>query len=169
MKPSSQAVEEWAKSVASKNMRPLTEKEATEFMKYFMSQKDLDKDKELIEILDQKKGGYSSVLWLRIKYHHTFSITPSLCVYLGENIIKNFGMSTMIANYLQYIAKEIGIKKIGFDEWCMFAFPMGHPTDKSWEELWDAQKLDSEARQEDRYRYCDNVLDYPEFMESLKF
>lgn len=48
--------------------------------------------------------------------------------------------------------------------------PYGTPkTDKSWEELWDAQKLDSEARQEDRYRYCDNVLDYPEFMESLKF
>lgn len=41
MKPSSQAVEEWAKSVASKNKRPLTEKEATEFIKYFMSQKDL--------------------------------------------------------------------------------------------------------------------------------
>lgn len=127
-----------------------------------MSQKDLDEDKELIEILDQKKGGYSSVLWLRVKYRHTFSITPSLCVYLGENIIKNFGMSTMIANYLQYIAKERGIKKIGFDEWSRFVFPMGHPTDKSWEELWDAQKLDSEARQEDRYRYCDNVLDYPE-------
>lgn len=64
MKPSSQAVEEWAKSVASKDKRPLTEKEATEFIKYFMSQKDLDEDKELIEILDQKKGGYSSVLWL---------------------------------------------------------------------------------------------------------
>lgn len=46
MKPSSQAVEEWAKSVASKNKRPLTEKEATEFIKYFMSQKDLDEDKE---------------------------------------------------------------------------------------------------------------------------
>ena len=41
MKPSSQAVEEWAKSVASKNKRPLTEKEATEFIKYFMSQKAL--------------------------------------------------------------------------------------------------------------------------------
>lgn len=169
MKPSRQAVEEWAKSVASKNKRPLTEKEAIEFIKYFMSQKDLDEDKELIELLDQRKGGYSSVLWLRIKYRHTFSITPSLCVYLGENIIKNFGMSTMIANYLQYIAKERGIKKIGFDEWSRFAFPMGYPTDKSWEELWEAQKLDSETRREDRYRCIDNVLDYPEFMESLKF
>ena len=41
MKPSGQAVEEWAKSVASKDKRPLTEKEATEFIKRFMSQKDL--------------------------------------------------------------------------------------------------------------------------------
>lgn len=41
MKPSSQAVEEWAKSVASKNMRPLTEKEMGEFIKYFISQKNL--------------------------------------------------------------------------------------------------------------------------------
>ena len=46
---------------------------------------------------------------------------------------------------------------------------MGYLTDKSWEELWDAQKLDSEVRREDRYRCIDNVLDYPEFMESLKF
>lgn len=169
MKPSTHAIEDWAKNVAQKQMRQLTDEETRDFIRYCLVSKQLDKDQELINLLNNKKAGYASVLWLRIKTIHTYSITPSLCIYLGECVIKNFGMSTMIANYLQYIAKTKGLKTIGFDEFSRYAFPMGYPTDKSWNELWDLQKIDLEFRSQDCYRCMDNILDYPQFMESLKF
>lgn len=165
MKPSNNAVEMWAKQVASKPKRPLTQKESLDFCKYLMAEKVFDKDKEILNLLEQKQASYASVLWFRVKSCHTYSIAPSLCIYLGENVIKNFGMSTMIANYLQYVAKTKELKTIGLNEWAQFAFPMGYLTDKGWEELWDAQKID---REEPYYPY-DNILDYPEMMESLKF
>ena len=79
-------------------------------------------------------------------------------------------MSTMMANYLQYVAHEHRVKKIGLKEFELWAFPNGFPTDESWEELWDSQKIDLEIRTDKKSPYyygSDNILDYPKLYQTI--
>lgn len=147
MKPSEHAIEDWAKMVLSKPKRSLTEEEARTLVQVTLAQREIDSDKEISEMLEKKQAGFlTSMFWWRVKCCHTYEITPSLCAYIGECVIKNPGMSTMMANYLQYVAHEHRVKKIGLKEFGLWAFPYGFPTDKSWEELWDSQKIDLDIR-----------------------
>lgn len=152
-------VENWAKEVEKFSTRQLTEKEAETFLMCAMSEKRVD-NKDLIQLLDEKKGGMASVIWLRIKHCHTYSITPALAVYLGE-IITNFGISTMICNYLQYMAYKHELQVITCKDWGMKIFPMGYISDSDWEKAWNLQKIIPENGE------SDNMLDYSGCYDSL--
>lgn len=171
MKPSEHAIEDWAKMVSSKSIRDLTEEERGALIHVVFTQHKIDSDKKIYEMLEKKQAGFlTSVFWWRVKCCHTYEITPSLCVYIGEYVIKNPGMSTMMANYLQYVAHVNGIKKIGLWEFATWAFPNGFLTDKSWDELWDAQKIDLDIRIDKKspyYNQSDNILDYPKLYQTI--
>lgn len=171
MKPSEHAIEDWARMVRSKSIRNLTEEEKGALIRVILAQHEIDSDKEICEMLEKKQAGFlTSMFWWRVKCCHTYEITPSLCVYIGEYVIKNPGESTMMANYLQYVAHANGAKKIGLREFGLWAFPNGFPTDKSWNELWDAQKIDLDIISDKKspyYRGSDNILDYPKFYETI--
>ena len=171
MKPSEHAIEDWAKMVSSKPIRNLTEEESGALIRVILTQHEIDSDKEIYEMLEKKQAGFlTSIFWWRVKCCHTYEITPSLCIYIGEYVIKSPGMSTMIANYLQYVAHANGVKKIGLKEFGSWAFPNGFPTDKSWKELWDAQKIDLDVRIDKKspyYNQSDNILDYPKLYQTI--
>ena len=170
MRPSEHAIEDWAKIVRSKSTRNLTEEESKALIQITLTQSMIDSDKKIQEMLDKKQAGFlTSVFWWRVKCYHTYEITQSLCIYIGEYIIKSPGMSTMLANYLQYVAHEHKIKKIGLKEFGLWVFPFGFPTDKSWEELWDAQKIDLDIRTDNKSPYdnSDNILDYPKLYQTI--
>ena len=155
-------VENWAKEVEKFPVRILTEDEAKRFLMLSMNENKLNADAELIELLDNKKGGMASVAWLRIKYCHTYSITPALAVYLGE-IITNFGMSTMICNYLQYMAHKCKLKTISLRDWGLKIFPNGYISDDDWSKAWDLQKITPIENMA-----SDNMLDYSGCYDSIK-
>lgn len=171
MKPSEHAIEDWAKMVSSKPVRSLTQEEAKGLIRVTLAQHEIDSDKEICEMLEKKQADYlTSMFWWRVKCCHTYEITPSLCAYIGEYVIKTPGMSTMMANYLQYVAYVNGTKKIGLREFGLWAFPHGFPTDKSWNELWDAQKIDLDIRMDEKspyYNKPDNILDYPKLYQTI--
>lgn len=154
-------VENWAKEVEKFPTRQLTEDEAKTFLMSSMAEKRVGDDKELIQLLDEKKGGMASVVWLRIKHCHTYSITPALAVYLGE-IISNFGISTMMCNYLQYMAHKHKLKVITCKDWGLKIFPMGYISDSDWEKAWNLQKINAEGEG------SDNMLDYSGCYNSIK-
>lgn len=139
MKRSSHAIEDWAKEVEKAEFREMTEHEAKMFLTCFMNENRMKDDQDLMKILESKDN-YASVLWNRLKLH-TVEVSPVACIFL-ESLIFNFGISTMIANYLQYVAHKHQIKKIGMNEIGMNVFPNGSPTDKAWKELWEMQKAD---------------------------
>lgn len=151
------SIEEWAKLVPTKPRRTLTHSEMEIYIKCTLAADSIDANPKVIEDIEKGDLGYGSVFWKRVKSCHTYTITPSLCVYLASGILFNFGVSTMMANYLQYVAHERGCKKIGITEWSTYAFPWGVPTEEAWKELWDAQKVGGY-----------NLLDIPQFMESIK-
>ena len=148
-------VEEWAKNIATVPLRPLTPEEMSDFIKCYHNQGHLDKDEELLKVLESKDS-MASVLWLRVKHCHTYEITPSLCLFLGT-LIPNFGVSTMMANHLQYIAFVRKTKRIDLDMWAKGVFPLGVPTEEGWRTLWDLQKSPEGY----------NILDNSECMESI--
>lgn len=148
-------VEEWAKNVATVPLRPLTPEEMSDFIKCYVNEEHLDKDEELLKVLEGKDS-MASVLWLRVKHCHTYEITPSLCLFLGT-LIPNFGVSTMMANHLQYIAFIRKTKRIDLDTWAKGVFPLGVPTEEGWRTLWDLQKSPEGY----------NILDNSEYMQSI--
>ena len=154
-------VENWAKEVEKFSTRQLTEDEAKKFLILSMAEKRVVDDKELIQLLDEKKGGMASVIWLRIKHCHTYSITPALAVYLGE-IITNFGMSTMMCNYLQYMAHKHKLKVITCADWGLKIFSRGYFRDEDWDNAWKLQKIIPEGVG------SDNMLDYSGCYNSIK-
>lgn len=152
-------IEQWAQEVERCKKRELSTKEAIDFSGICMNEGAIDSNSEdFIKDLENKKLGLASAFWLRIKYLHTYSITPSAAMFLVSHVIKNFGISTMMAAYLQYIAHQHGIKRIGIKEFSMWAFPFGLPTNEEWERLWNLQKIPMEEREGGM---SDNTLDHP--------
>ncbi len=159
----------WAEKVSKLPVRRMTQEEVEFYMRVFFNETEINNDDVIIDALEKKKAGMASVLWLRIKHLHTYKITPSLALFLGNSIIKNFGTSTMIANYLQYIAYEHNLDIISVKEWNQIVFPNGYPTDESWNKAWDLQKITPEIRKEYGITdFTDNILDYPQFSESIR-
>ena len=169
MKPTDNAVENWAKLVSSKPVRFLSEDEAHSYITFSLLEKDKSSNiDQLIKDLESKNMGYASVLWLRIKHCHTYKISPALCAWLGIFLIKNFGESTMIANYFQYVAHTHKLKTITCNDFGFHCFPHGVPTEESWQELWNAQKVDLEIRRATNYLNPDNILDYTNTINSIR-
>lgn len=153
-------IEEWAKLVKSSKKVELSDESTQKLISVILNRKEIDEDKEFIESLENKKLGIGSAFWLRVKHCHTYTVTPSLVLYLiSDGVLSNFGMSTMMANYLQYVCHEIGITKIGIEEFCRNVFPWGLPSEEEWNTLWDLQKLPAEMRESGM---SDNMLDYPQ-------
>ena len=140
MKRSPHAIEDWAKLVDSIKKEEMTTDEMRLFITCYTREEDMNKDPELMKLL-KSKDNYASVLWNRIKACHTYEVSPALCLYLG-NVISNFCVSTMIANYLQFVAHKNGLKKIFISDFGMKAFPNGLPSEENWRKLWDMQKAD---------------------------
>lgn len=119
--------------------RQMTKEESKIFIVCYMQEEKMNQDPELMKLLESKEN-YSSVLWNRLK-RHTVDVSPAVCLFLGYHI-ESFGISTMIANYLQYVAYKHNVKKIGMKEIGEIVFPLGFPTEETWRELWDMQKAD---------------------------
>lgn len=172
----SNKTEEWVKKFMNgMKTRELTKEEAKLFLSAYFNEKQINEDKEILELLETKKAGLASVMHLRVKNIHTYKLSPAVAVYLSESgIVNNFGKSTMMTTFFQYIAHERGLKNIGMKEFGMFVFPMGVPTEESCEKAWEANKLQNIFIKEEVMELRrdmtapDNILDYPMAMESIR-
>lgn len=98
----------------------------------------------------------------RIKEYHSFTTTKAVIMFLGA-FISRPGMVVEYCNYMQYKCWQHGIKYIDMAAFDRFIFPMGFFSEETLHEMWDKQKIipkDGGA--------LANMLDHPEFMESIK-
>ena len=147
-----------------KSLMPMTDEQANAFISCVMNQKEMDIDKDIVEKLEKKQLGYASVFWNRVKYCHTYTVTPSLALFMGGFVCNSFGYVTIYTNYLQYKAHLHNQKNIDIDFISMHCFPIGFPSEEVLKKVWDAQKVE-------RNDYCDsdNLLDYQKCQESISF
>lgn len=135
-------------------------KEAVWLADLLFKEDGIDRSVNIQKLLEDKKLGYASVIWWRVKYFHSFTISPSLALFLGD-IVSNLGTSTMISNFLQYKAFLLKLKHISLSDFFIKIFPKGWISDEDWHKAWEWQKIKDEG-------ITDNMLDYPKYMESIK-
>lgn len=168
MKFESTAVEEWAKEFERSKKRPLSDDEVVMVIKATLSEKNIDTNKEVLELLENKNGkpSMATIVYQRVKGNHSFILTPTAAL-LSEIVANNFGSSTMLCAYMQYKAHQLNIQRIDVEVFSRNIISDGIPTEEELQRLWDLQKLDSESRKKIGEFGSDNGLDYKVTYESI--
>lgn len=170
MKLTNDAAEKWAANVMGRCNTPLTEIQANYLVSVFMNEQEMEEDEKLKELCtDPSKGGLVCMAMNRCK-SAGIELTRTAALFLGL-ILNSPGEVTMTAAYIKYKLREVvqnGKVNVGFLS--TRCFPMGIPSEKDWQELWDMQKLDLEdlklMRQQSQFA-PDNVLDYVSSYQTL--
>lgn len=153
-------IEEWCKDVDKLPRRLFNGKEISFLAELLFKEEVVDRRDDIHKLLEDQELGYASVIWWRVKCFHSFTISPSLALFLGD-IVSNLGTSTMISNFLQYKAFRLKLKHITLSEFSTMIFPDGWISDEDWHKAWEWQKIKDEG-------ISDNMLDYPKYMKSIK-
>ena len=153
-------IEEWCKEVDKLPRRLFNGKEMLFLAELLFKEEVVNRRVDIHKLLEDKELGYASVIWLRVKCFHSFTISPSLALFLGD-IVSNLGTSTMISNFLQYKAFRLKLKHITLSEFYTMIFPDCWISDEDWRKAWEWQKIKDEG-------ISDNMLDYPKYMKSIR-
>ena len=143
-------IEEWCKEFEKACKKPMNDEQGKLMFTLLLNQDQIDGNEEFTKEIDNAHS-LSAVLKKRIEAGpFTYSLTNSAFVFI-ESILDNFGTSTMICAYLQYISHKTGKNVLGLNEICKDAFPLGFPGEEDLQKLWDKQKIQGVP---------DNALDY---------
>ena len=156
------SIENWASELDNQEkMTPLTEEDSEVLFKCMFNEEQIDNDPEFSKMLE---SNFMHALFMkRVKVYHTYSITPTAVVFIS--MINNFnpGISTMIANYLQYIAHRDKVEKFDLKYLTMKIFPNGFFSSDTLAKFWYKQKIETDSNHR-----SDNMLDYSEFGSSMR-
>lgn len=169
MKLTNDAAEKWAANVMSRCNTPLTEIQASYLVSVFMNEEEMEEDEEIKELCtNPAKGGLVCMAMNRCK-SIGIELTRTAALFLGL-ILNSPGEVTMTAAYIKYKLKDCVDNKVSVSFLSTRCFPMGIPSEKDWQELWDMQKLDFKdlelMRQQSSFA-PDNVLDYASSYQTL--
>lgn len=118
----------------------------------------MENDEKIKELCtNPAKGGLVCMAMKRCK-SIGIELTRTAALFLGS-ILNSPGDVTMAAAYVKYKLKDCVDNKVSVGFLSTRCFPMGIPSEKDWQELWDMQKLDSEDLKRSQF-VSDNVLDY---------
>ena len=166
MKEKHNFVEEWSKEFDKIQKEQLSEEDAKILLNILFKEKELNNNQELLDMLEGKtEKTLCTVIWRRFKNYPMLSVSPSVVLFLG-GIAKNFGICTMMVARIIAKAAQYSTKNIDMHFLCNRIIPMGFPTEKGFEKLWELQKIDYEERQAQDLT-SDNLLDYNSSYKSV--
>ena len=74
-------IEDWCKEVDKLPRRLFNGKEMGILAELLFKEEVVDRSVNIHKLLKDKKLGYASVIWLRVKCFHSFTISPSLALF----------------------------------------------------------------------------------------
>ena len=151
------SIELWAieaEKLFKQNAQPMDDDLAKTFLACCLNEDKIENDKDVLDQLVNKKLGYCSVFYNRVKYCHTYEVSLAACLFMGQGC-NSFGEVTIYANYLQYQAHRHNVKRVDIRFIGMYVFPMGLPSKEILQKVWDMQKV----IRKDAFD-SDNLLDY---------
>lgn len=133
-------VEKWAEwlDIQPKSTR-LNDEQMRIFTSMSFNEDAVEKDKATQEFVSTPPTNLAAVFYNRIKLCHTYEITIGAALFLSS-IISNLGEATMYANYLQYKAKKLNLKRITMKDIGMKLFPFGFFSKDTMRIAWERQK-----------------------------
>lgn len=170
MKVQPDSVEIWAKGISARCTTPLNEEQGTLLINIFMNEEKFENDEKLKEYCENaSKGGLIYMVMQRCK-RLNIELTRSAALFLGF-CLNSPGEVSMTAAYIKYcLSKGCNRKeKVSASYISTHCFSMGLPSEKDWQELWDAQKVDYEQLKIFRKESFapDNMLDYNESYQTV--
>lgn len=112
-----------------------------------------------LDIPEDEKPFLYKLMERRLEVLHNYKMDSKTLLFLSF-LCENAGTCVMYIWYLQYEANKRNIDLIDFQKFTEI-FSWGFPSDKTLEELWDSQKVNSKGLG------SDNLLDYPLAGKSL--
>lgn len=160
------SVEEWAKLLDKEPKSTSLEKEKMQSIITLALYEETIEENETTEKFFESTP-VASAFRKRIEMFHNYEITKTGMIFLFLAFPKfNFGTSTMMANYLQYISKINNIKKFSIDYLMTSVFPLGVFSEETLQKAWEMQKIKSDNP--NSQIESDNMLDYAFCCKSLK-
>ena len=74
-------IEDWCKEVDKLPRRLFNGKEMGWLAELLFKEDGIDSNVNILKSLEDKELGYASVIWWRVKYFHSFTISPSLALF----------------------------------------------------------------------------------------
>lgn len=154
------AIQKWCEELDSREKVELSPEDAGILIKLAVNEKALNSDPEFEKNLNEWNA--TAILNKRIKEFHTYTASNAVLMFLGC-MIDRPGIAVEYANYMQYKCWKHGIKHIDLLVFSRCILPHGMFSMETLREMWDKQKIIPKDGGS-----LANMLDHPEFMESIR-
>lgn len=154
------SIQKWCEELDSKDKREMSQEDTEIFFEIMIKEKEINNSSKFNDLLESLT--LVGLMRRRIKHYHTFTANNAVLMFMAC-MIDRLGIVTEYCNYMQYKCWQHGIKHIDMTAFSRFIFPKGFFSEETLHEMWDKQKIipkDGGA--------LANMLDHPEFMESIK-
>ena len=150
------SIQKWCEELDRKKKCEMSEEDTELFIKIKLREEKTNNDAYYEKMLAM------TLMYRRIKQFHTFTASNAVLMFMGC-MIDRPGITVEYCNYMQYKCWQYGIKHIDMEAFGRYIFPMGFFDEETLHEMWEKQKIipkDGGA--------LGNMLDHPEFMESIR-
>lgn len=154
------SIQKWCEELDGKERREMSQEETESFIKVKLNEEKINKDPEFNKLLTGWNA--SAIMFNRIKQNHTFTINNAVLVFMGC-LIESPGIAVEYCNYMQYRCWAYGVKHIDMEAFGKYICPCGFFSEETLREMWDKQKIIPKDGGS-----LANMLDHPEFMESIR-
>lgn len=150
------SIQKWCEELDSKEKCEMSKEDTEIFFKIKLREDRINNDQHCKTMLAM------SITHNRIKQFHTFTANNAVLMFMGC-MIESPGIAVEYCNYMQYKCWQRGIKHIDMETFSRCIFPMGFFSEDTLREMWDKQKIIPKDGGS-----LANMLDRPEFMESIR-
>lgn len=154
------SIQKWCEELDSKEKCEMPQDDAVILLKIQTNEKNINNDPNFKDLLTGWNA--TAIIHNRIKQFHTFTANNAVLMFLGC-MIESPGIAVEYCNYMQYKCWQRGIKHIDMETFSRYIFPMGFFSEETLREMWDKQKIIPKDGGS-----LANMLDHPEFMESIR-
>lgn len=154
------SVEWWAKALDEEKTERLQKDDAELILMLCLNDPEIERDSD--GMFHKQLGGWNtvSILHRRLKMH-SFTMSKA-AVWACSLLVSTPGEAVIMLNYFQYRCHSRSIRHIDMKVLCQDMIPNGWFPKKTLEHYWDRQKFISPNEA------LLNMLDYPEYAESIR-
>lgn len=154
-----ESIQIWCEQLSLCKPQPMSHKLCECFLKLsLMEKEDVTEDTDFTELIEN--DFIAALVSRRAEACHTYRLGKYATLFLAI-LCDRPGFAVQMLNYIQYKCWKYRMKDVDMTSLSIF-FPFGFFSIQDMEKMWDKQKF------LDQSGHALNMLDFPEYMESIK-